>query len=145
MEAVAKARFLRMSGRKIRRVADLIRGRNVEEALNILHFTPKSAALPLEKTLQSAAANALASAGTAKLKAEDLYIKDIYIDGGPILKRIRAVGMGRAYRIRKRTAHITIRVAGEPKKEVKKEAKVEVSEKKVAEEKTSKSEKKSIQ
>jgi large subunit ribosomal protein L22 len=113
MEAKAKARFLRMSARKIRRVADLIRGKNVEEALDILTFIPKTAALPLEKTLRSATANALSITGTAKLKAEDLFIKKILIDGGPIMKRIRPTGMGRAFRIRKRTSHITVVVADE--------------------------------
>jgi large subunit ribosomal protein L22 len=108
MEAKAKTRFVRMSARKVRRVADLIRGRNVEEALNLLAFTPKAAALSLEKTLKSATANALSVEGTAKLKAEDLWIKKILVDGGPIMKRIRPTGMGRAYRIRKRTNHITI-------------------------------------
>jgi len=113
MEARAKANFLRMSARKIRRVADLIRGKNVEEALNILTFTPKYAATPLGKTLRSATANALSIEGTAKLKAEDLYIKRIFVDGGPIMKRIRPTAMGRAYRIRKRTSHITIVVSDE--------------------------------
>lgn len=108
MEAKARARFVRMSARKVRRVADLIRGRNVGEALNILTFTPKAAAVPLEKTLKSATANALSVEGTAKLKAEDLWIKKILVDGGPIMKRIRPTGMGRAFRIRKRTNHITI-------------------------------------
>jgi large subunit ribosomal protein L22 len=108
MEAKAKARFVRMSARKVRRVADLIRGRNVEEALNILAFTPKAAASPLEKILKSATANALSVEGTAKLKAEDLWVKKILVDGGPIMKRIRPTGMGRAYRIRRRTNHITI-------------------------------------
>jgi large subunit ribosomal protein L22 len=108
MEAKARARFVRMSARKVRRVADLIRGRNVEEALNILTFTPKAAALPLERILKSATANALSVEGTAKLKAEDLWIKRILVDGGPIMKRIRPTGMGRAYKIRKRTNHITI-------------------------------------
>ena len=108
MEAKARAKFVRMSARKVRRVADLIRGRNVEEALNVLSFTPKAAASPLEKTLKSATANALSVEGTAKLKAEDLWIKRILVDGGPIMKRIRPTGMGRAFRIRKRTNHITI-------------------------------------
>lgn len=111
MEAKARARFLRMSARKIRRVADLIRGRNVNEALDILAFVPKGAALPLEKTLRSATANALSIAGTAKLKAEDLFVKKVLIDGGPMMKRIRPTSMGRAFRIRKRTSHITIVVA----------------------------------
>jgi large subunit ribosomal protein L22 len=108
MEAKARARFVRMSARKVRRVADIIRGKNVEDALNILTFTPKAAAAILERTLKSATANALSEEGTAKLKAEDLWIKTIWIDGGPIMKRIRPMGMGRAYRIRKRTNHITI-------------------------------------
>jgi large subunit ribosomal protein L22 len=108
MEATARAKFVRMSARKVRRVADLIRGKNVEEALNILTFTPKTAAEVLGKILKSATANALSVEGTAKLKAEDLRIKRILVDGGPIMKRIRPMGMGRAYRIRKRTNHITI-------------------------------------
>jgi large subunit ribosomal protein L22 len=108
MEAIAKAKFVRMSARKVRRVADLIRGKNVDEALNILTFTPKAAAPVLGKVLKSAAANALVLEGTAKLKAEDLWIKKILVDGGPIMKRIRPMGMGRAFRIRKRTHHITI-------------------------------------
>ena len=111
MEATARARFVRGSARKVRRVADLIRGKNVEEALNILTFTPKAAASLLEKTLKSATANALSVEGTAKLKAEDLRVKRILVDGGPIMKRIRAMGMGRAFRIRKRTNHITIVVS----------------------------------
>jgi len=119
MEAKAKARFVRMSARKVRRVADLIRGKNVEEALNILTFTPKTAATVLEKTLKSATANALSVEGTAKLKAEDLWIKKILVDGGPIMKRIRAMGMGRAYRIRKRTNHITIVVTDGKEEEAK--------------------------
>ena len=108
MEATAKAKFVRMSARKVRRVADLIRNKNVDEALNVLAFTPKAASPVLEKILKSAAANALALEGTAKLKAEDLRIKKILVDGGPIMKRIRPMGMGRAYRIRRRTNHITI-------------------------------------
>ena len=119
MEAKAKARFVRMSARKVRRVADIIRGKNVEEALNILTFTPKAAASVLEKTLKSATANALSVEGTAKLKAEDLSIKKILVDGGPIMKRIRPMGMGRAYRIRKRTNHITIVVTDGKEEEAK--------------------------
>jgi large subunit ribosomal protein L22 len=118
MDATAKARFIGGSARKVRRVADLIRGKNVDEALNVLTFTPKTAAVLLEKTLKSATANALALEGTAKLKAEDLWIKKIWVDGGPIMKRIRPMGMGRAYRIRKRTHHITIVVTDGKEEEV---------------------------
>src|SRR4030067_644460 len=115
MEAVARARYTRSSARKLRRVAELIKGQSVPKALATLYFTPKYAALVLEKTLKSAAANALARAGTAKLKAEDLVVKNVSVDGGPIMKRIRPVGMGRAYLIRKRLAHVTIRVAEDEK------------------------------
>jgi len=113
VQAVARARFSRGSARKVRRVVELIRGKNVEEALNILSFVPKYAAQYLEKTLKSATANAISQEGTAKLKAEDLYIKKIFVDGGPIMKRIRPSSMGRAYRIRKRTNHLTVVVSDE--------------------------------
>ncbi len=123
MEAVARARFSRGSARKVRRVVELIKDKNVEEALNILSFVPKYAAQYIEKILKSATANAISQEGTAKLKAEDLYIKKIFVDGGPMMKRIRPSSMGRAYRIRKRTNHLTIIVSdeieGEKKKEVK--------------------------
>jgi len=121
MEAVARARFVRSSPRKIRRVAELIKGKNVNQALAILSYTPKYAALILEKTVKSAAANALARAGTAKLKAEDLMVKNIAIDGGPVRKRIRPVGMGRAYLIRKPTAHVTVRLAEDPEVRLRRE------------------------
>lgn len=129
MEAVARAKFSRGSARKVRRVAELIRGKNVEEALNILSFVPKYAAQHLEKTLKSATANAISLEGTAKLKAEDLHIKKIFVDGGPIMKRIRPSSMGRAYRIRKRTNHLTIVVSDEVAEKGKVKVKAEVKEK----------------
>jgi large subunit ribosomal protein L22 len=118
MEATAHARFVRMSARKIRRVAELVRGKPVNEAIEILNFVPKAASVPLQKSIKSAAANVLAEEGTVKVHPEDLRIKRLFIDGGPILKRFRAVGMGRAYRIRKRTCHITVVVEGQLHKEV---------------------------
>ncbi len=123
MEAVARAKFARGSARKVRRVVELIKGKNVEEALNILSFVPKYAAKYLEKTLKSASANAISQEGTAKLKAEDLFIKKIFVDGGPIMKRIRPASMGRAFRIRKRTNHLTIVVSDEIEGKKKKELK----------------------
>jgi len=108
MEIRAVSRYVRMSPRKIRRVADLIKGESVDRALGILQFTHKAASKALYKTLKSAASNAIASEGSAKVKVENLFVKDIKIDGGPTWKRIRPVGMGRAYLIRKRTAHIGI-------------------------------------
>ncbi|MCJ7507674.1 MAG: 50S ribosomal protein L22 [candidate division Zixibacteria bacterium] len=117
MQAVAKAKFQRMSARKVRRVIELIKGKDVEDALDVLAYTPKYAASLIEDTLKSAAANALNIGGTSKLKAEDLRIKDIFVDGGPVMKRIRPTSMGRAYRIRKRTCHLTVVLEGKPKLE----------------------------
>lgn len=111
MESKAIAKYLRMSPRKVRQVADLIRGKNVGEAINILHFTRKAAALPLEKTLRSAVANMLNLDGNSKVDPDDLYVKEVRIDVGVTMKRFRAASMGRAVRIRKRTSHITIKVA----------------------------------
>jgi large subunit ribosomal protein L22 len=108
MEVRAVSRYVRMSPRKIRRVAELIKGESVERALGIMLVTQKAASKALYRTLKSAASNAIASEGSAKIKVENLYVKDIKIDGGPTWKRIRPVGMGRAYVIRKRTAHISI-------------------------------------
>lgn len=114
MEAVAQAKYIRMSPRKVRRVADLIRGMNVDSAINILHFTPKAAAKPLEKTLRSAVSNMVNNQDTSeKVDPESLFIKEIRIDEGPTLKRFRAASMGRVSRIRKPTSHIKILVAVE--------------------------------
>lgn len=111
MEAKAIAKYIRMSPRKVRRVADLIRGKNVGEALNILHFTRKDASMPLEKTLRSAISNMLNIEGSSRVDPDDLYIKELRVDEGVTLRRFRAASMGRAVRIRKRTSHITIKVA----------------------------------
>jgi large subunit ribosomal protein L22 len=92
-------------------VADLVRGKEVGEALNILHFTRKAASEPLEKTLRSAIANMLNLEGSSKVNPEELYVKEIRIDEGVTLRRFRAASMGRAVRIRKRTSHILIKVA----------------------------------
>jgi len=101
----------------MRQVAALIKGKAVQEALNVLNYTPKSAAHNLAKTVKAAAANAIASVGSAKLKAEDLSISKILIDEAPTAKRIRFQSMGRVFRVRKRYCHITIEVEGEPEPE----------------------------
>lgn len=111
MESKAVAKYIRMSPRKVRQVADMIRGKNVVEALDILHFTRKSACIPLEKTLRSAIANMLNLEGSSKVEPDELFVKEIRVDGGVMLRRFRAASMGRAVRIRKRTSHITIKVA----------------------------------
>lgn len=111
MEAKAIAKYVRMSPQKVKQVVDLIRGEDVEEALNILHFTPKAASIPVEKTIRSAVSNALNVEGGGKVDVEDLYIKEAYVGEGPIMKRYRPRARGRIGRIRKRTSHITIMVA----------------------------------
>lgn len=111
MEARAVSRYIRISPRKARLVADLIRGKNVDEALGILALTPKKASPYLRKAVLSAAANARdRSDGDARVKNADLLIKEILINEGPTLKRIRPRAQGRAYRIHKRTSHIEVTV-----------------------------------
>jgi large subunit ribosomal protein L22 len=105
MEARAVARYIRISPRKVRLVIDLVRGKKVDEALAILEFTPKRAAKVVKKLIQSAVANAEQN---PDVDVDNLYIKRIYADDGPTLKRIRPRAVGRAYLIRKRTSHITV-------------------------------------
>ena len=108
MQGRAETKYIRMSPRKMRRVADLVRGKRVEDAINILHFTRKSAALPIEKTIRSAVANVINVEGSGKVNIDNLVVKNVMIDAGPTLKRFRPMSMGRGGRIRKRTAHITV-------------------------------------
>jgi len=117
MQARARVRYLKVSPKKMRLVANLIKGKPVEEAMNILNFTPKVAAHHMAKTLKAAAANAISSVGTAKLKAEDLLVTRVVVDAAPTAKRIRFQSMGRVFRIRKRFCHVTIEVEGEPEPE----------------------------
>ena len=105
METQATARYIRISPRKARYVADLIKGKKVEEALDILTFTPRKASSIISRVLKSAVANA---SQNESIDVDTLYIKRIFVDGGPILKRFRPRAMGRANRIRKRTSHITV-------------------------------------
>ncbi len=112
MQAKAEGRYIRISPRKVKQVIDMIRGKAVEEALNLLHFSPKTASGPVEKVLRSAIANLLGQEGGAKVNTEELVIKDIRVNPGPTLKRFRPRAMGRATPIRKRSSHITV-VVGE--------------------------------
>jgi large subunit ribosomal protein L22 len=105
MEAKALARFIRISPQKARLIADLVRGKNVEEAINTLRFMPKKAARIIRKVVESAVANA---SQNEAIDVDTLYVKKIFVDGGPMLKRIRPRAMGRATRILKRTSHITV-------------------------------------
>ena len=105
MEARAIAKYLRISPRKVRLNADLIRGKRVEEALNLLSHTPKAGAKFVSKVVQSA----LANAGQDKsIDVDTLFVKTIFVNQGPTLKRFQPKPMGRAGRIRKRTCHITV-------------------------------------
>lgn len=114
MEAKARAKWVRYSPLKVRRVAKMIRGKVVNDALNILHFSDVAAAKPLEKALRSAVANMMNKEEGTKLMPEDLVIKELRIDEGYMLKRFRAASMGRATRIRRRTCHISVVVADKP-------------------------------
>jgi large subunit ribosomal protein L22 len=108
MEAKAVAKKVRIASRKVRLVVDLIRGKQVGEAVAILRHTPKSASLVVEKLLNSAIANA---EHNYELEPNNLYIKEAFVDEGVTLKRFRPRAMGRASRINKRTSHITLVVA----------------------------------
>lgn len=112
--AVAKARFVRISPTKARRVIDLVRGKSVTEALDILRWAPQSASEPVAKVIASAAANAQNNEG---LDPTTLVVATVYADEGPTAKRIRPRAQGRAFRIRKRTSHITVIVESRPSRE----------------------------
>jgi large subunit ribosomal protein L22 len=112
--AVAKARFVRVSPRKARRVIDLVRGRSVADALDILRWAPQAASEPVAKVIASAAANAQNNNG---LDPATLVVATVYADEGPTAKRIRPRAQGRAFRIRKRTSHITVVVESRPAKD----------------------------
>lgn len=111
MEAVAKLRNVPTSPRKMRLVADLIRGKKVNKALNILRFEPNHNAEKLEKLLLSAISNWQNKFEDVRLEEADLFIKEIHVDGGRILKRLRPAPQGRAHRIRKRSNHVTMVIA----------------------------------
>lgn len=106
--AFAKLNNCPTSPRKMRLVADLVRGQKVENALNILKFSTKEASGRLEKLLLSAIANWQAKNSEANIEEAELFVKEIRVDGGMMLKRLRPAPQGRAHRIRKRSNHVTI-------------------------------------
>jgi large subunit ribosomal protein L22 len=108
MEVTARLRYLQGSPQKVRLVADLIRNKGVQEAVNILDVTKKAAARHVQKCLKSAIANA--ENREDHVDVDRLYVKEIYVDPGPMLKRIQPAPMGRAFRILKRQSHITIKL-----------------------------------
>ena len=106
--AFAKLNNCPTSPRKMRLVADLVRGQKAEKALQILRFSPKEASRRLEKLLLSAIANWQAKNEDADIESADLFVKEIRVDGGSMLKRLRPAPQGRAHRIRKRSNHVTV-------------------------------------
>ncbi|NQV37752.1 MAG: 50S ribosomal protein L22 [Candidatus Marinimicrobia bacterium] len=113
MEARVVHRYIKQSPRKVRKTLELIRGKNVGIALSTLHFSPEKAAETIEKALHSAVANMMVQADDKSMDPESLNIKEAYVDGGPSTKRFRAASMGRASRLRRPSAHLTIVVSDE--------------------------------
>ena len=122
MEAEARTRHIGYPPRKVRQVADLVRGKNVEEALEILKFTERAAAVPMSKTIKSAMHNMVNKKG-GTVEAVDMVIKSILVDDGRTLYRIRPRAQGRAFRIRKRSSHIKVVVTLAEKQKLKEKEK----------------------
>jgi large subunit ribosomal protein L22 len=112
VSARAQARHVRMTPMKVRRVVDAIRGMDVEEAVAVLGYAPQAASEPVLKVVASAVANARNNLGVASNEA--LVVREAYVDEGPTLKRFRPRAQGRAFRVRKRTSHITVVVETRP-------------------------------
>ncbi len=111
MEARATHKYIGSSPRKMRLVVDLIRGKAVNEAIEILHFNTKHASKDAEKVLRSAVSNLFNKNEEEHYETSDLIVKEAFVNEGPTVKRISPAPMGRAYRIRKRSNHLTIVVA----------------------------------
>ncbi|MBI3189550.1 MAG: 50S ribosomal protein L22 [Ignavibacteriales bacterium] len=116
LEARALNRYISSSPRKMRLVIDLIRGKSVDEALSILHFSPKHAAKAAERVLLSAVSNLHNKDEAARLEPNDMFVKEAFVNEGPSVKRMLPAPMGRAFRMLKRSNHVTIVVAQKPPK-----------------------------
>ena len=138
LEARAINRYVNSSPRKMRLVIDLIRGRSVPEALAMLHFLPKHASKVAEKVVRSAVSNIQNKDDAGRINPESLYIKTVFVNGGPSLKRVLPAPMGRAYRMVKRSHHLTVVVAQREEKAqpVQQKVKTKAAEKKSAEKKS---------
>jgi len=115
-QARCLVRFLRMTPRKVRLIADAVRGQKVNDALQTLEFSPRAAARPVEKAIRSALANLLQGETGREINPDEAVVKTIFVDEGPTMKRYLPRAMGRATLIRKRTSHLTVWVAGEKMK-----------------------------
>ena len=112
MEAKATHKYITTSPRKMRLLADLIRGKAVDQAMEILHFSPKHASRDAEKALRSAVSNLFnQEEEETKYETSDLFVKEVFVNQGPTIKRMLPAPMDRAYRVRKRSNHLTIVVA----------------------------------
>ena len=116
MESKAIARYIHQSPFKVRKTLDSVRGMNVEDALNYLHFSTEKASKVIEKTIRSAVSNLLNKNENADVDQNSLKLKEIYVDGGPVMKRFRAASMGRASRLRRPTSHLTVVIKREEKR-----------------------------
>ena len=118
MEAKAQAKYVRCTPMKARRVVDVVRGKRAVEAVNVLRFAPQAAAVPVRKVIESAIANARVKAERdgERFDENELFITEVFADEGPTLKRFQPRAQGRAFRIRKRTSHITVVVESLPEK-----------------------------
>lgn len=131
MEAKAVEKYIKMSPRKIKYVIDIVKKKSVEQAMGLLSVTPKGAAVHVRKAIQSAAANATENFKEYKVAEDTLFIKEIFVTQGPTQKRFKPRAKGRADRVLKKSAHITVFVSDgksgnseKISKQVKKEAKV---------------------
>ena len=111
MESKAVAKYIGISPRKARMVIDNIRGLDVDRAIDILEFTNRAAAKEIKKVVQAARANIVSKNKDIKIDESRLYISEAYVDEGPTLKRFQPVSRGRAFRIRKRTCHISVHIS----------------------------------
>jgi large subunit ribosomal protein L22 len=108
MEAKALKRYIPTSPRKMRLVVDLVRGKSITEALSILHFSPKHASKVVEMTIKSAVSNLSNKLDSGRIDEGAVFVKTIFVDGGPVLKRMLPAPQGRAFRKRKRSNHLTV-------------------------------------
>lgn len=116
LEARAVNRYIGSSPRKMRLVIDLIRGKSVDQALSILHFSPNHGAKVAEKVLRSAVSNLHNKDEGSRIETHQMVVKEVYVNGGPTMKRVLPAPMGRAFRMLKRSNHLTIVVAQKPQK-----------------------------
>ena len=108
MESKAVARYIHQSPHKIRKTLNVIKHMSLDDALNYLHFSSEKASTVIEKTIRSAVSNILNQNEENNIDQKSLKLKEIYVDGGPVMKRFRAASMGRASRLRRPTSHLTV-------------------------------------